>query len=413
MSPRSSLSAFAAAVMVVPLLTIAAGPAQAGSAQTGPAPADRSHRSNYRVTELGSLGGTASAGASINDRGVVAGFSNLPGDTTVHATTWRHGGLTDLGTLGGANSAVLWPGKNNRIVVGVSETATTNPDGESWSCTAFFPGDATHHDCVGFIWQHGQMRALPTLGGNNGFAAGVNGRGQIVGWAENGKRDASCTGDQVRQFRAVRWEADGHRPHELAPLGTDPTSAATAINNRGEAVGISGVCGFAVGGYSATHAVIWNSNGKPHDLGNIGVAAWNTPMAINNHGVVTGFANITGGEPGKLYPNAFIWTARDGIKTLGTLPGDVLSQGLSINDAGQIVGESCQLHLLNCRAFLWDNGKMIDLNTLVPSEHGHLASANDINNSGAITGRALDGSDSVTFLASPADCAVGEADQRG
>lgn len=399
MSPRSSLSALAVAVLVIPLLTIAADPARASSA-----PADSSHRSSYRVTELGSLGGTASAGASINDHDVVAGFSNLPGDTTVHAATWRHGKLTDLGTLGGANSAVLWPGKSNRIVVGVSETATTNADGESWSCSAFFPGEATHHNCVGFVWQHGRMRALPTLGGNNGFAAGVNGGGQIVGWAENGRKDASCTGDQIQQFRAVRWDANTYRPHELAPLGADPTSAATALNNRGEAVGISGVCGFAVGGYSATHAVIWSPNGEPHDLGNIGVAAWNTPMAINNHGVVTGFANIIGGEPGRLYPNAFIWTARDGMKNLGTLPGDVLSQGLGINDAGQIVGESCQLHLLNCRAFLWENGTMTDLNTLVPMGHGHLANANDINNSGAITGRALDGSDSVTFLASPARC---------
>jgi len=45
-------------------------------------------------------------GNSINNRSWVAGYSNLAGNQSRHAALWRDGALTDLGTLGGPNSAV-------------------------------------------------------------------------------------------------------------------------------------------------------------------------------------------------------------------------------------------------------------------------------------------------------------------
>ena len=54
------------------------------------------------------------------------------------------------------------------------------------------------------------------------------------------------------------------------------------------------------------------------------------------------------------------------MKDLGTLPGDSFSFGNSINNLGQIVGYSCDANY-NCRAFLWQNGSMVDLNTLIPA----------------------------------------------
>jgi probable HAF family extracellular repeat protein len=47
---------------------------------------------------------------------------------------------------------------------------------------------------------------------------------------------------------------------------------------------------------------------------------------------------------------------------LDTLPGDVFSVAFSINNKSQVVGESCDANF-NCRAFLWQNGLMVDLNT--------------------------------------------------
>lgn len=356
----------------------------------------------YSVTELGSLGGTASAGDSINNRGLVAGYSSLAGNQTLHATLWRDGATVDLGTLGGPNSAVLWPVKNDSgLIVGVSETSHVNPLGEDWSCSAFFP-TLTGHDCVGFVWQHGVMRALPTLGGPDGFATGANNGGQVVGWAENTVHDPTCVAPQVLQFRAVIWDTRNRGMTQLPPLAGDTVSAATAINDRGQVVGISGVCDNAVGAFSAIHAVLWDQ-GRTVNLGSLGGTAWNTPMAINNSGEVVGFANLPG--PDQAAPNfqAFLWTGHGLMRDLGTLPGDSVSEALGINDEGQVVGESCGAGFSNCSAFLWHDGVMTSLGALVPGYTGSLVFANDINDSGDITGQAVDPAtgDYVTFEAVP------------
>jgi hypothetical protein len=122
-------------------------------------------------------------GLSLNDAGWVAGTST--GEETVHASLWLLGVRLDLGTLGGPNSAVLWPVKNViGVISGVAETADVDPNAEDWSCSAFFP-TVTHHVCRGFVWQGGVMRPLDTFGGTHGFATGTNNLGQTVGWAEN------------------------------------------------------------------------------------------------------------------------------------------------------------------------------------------------------------------------------------
>lgn len=93
-------------------------------------------------------------------------------------------------------------------------------------------------------------------------------------------RDATCVPPQVLQFRPVVWGPGPHQLRELPPLPGDTSGAATAINDRGLVVGISGICDQAVGRYTARHAVLWG-NGHATDLGNLGGDSWNTPMAIN------------------------------------------------------------------------------------------------------------------------------------
>ena len=70
-------------------------------------------QSHYGVVELDELGGTAGSAKGINDRGWITGADNLPGDLTSMATLWVNGSTIPLGTLGGPNSAVAWPVKNN------------------------------------------------------------------------------------------------------------------------------------------------------------------------------------------------------------------------------------------------------------------------------------------------------------
>ncbi len=70
--------------LIVSLLLVTSGLSPAGAEQPRP--------TLYHVTQFGSLGGTTSAGNSINNRGWIAGSSNLAGDTMTHATLWREVG---------------------------------------------------------------------------------------------------------------------------------------------------------------------------------------------------------------------------------------------------------------------------------------------------------------------------------
>ena len=352
----------------------------------------------YDVVLLPSLGGTDAGANGINARSWTAGAATLPsGD--LHAVLWRGGNVLDLGTLGGPNSAVAWPGLNERgQTVGIAETDTPDPNGEAWSCSAFFPAN-TGKTCLGFVWEDGHIRPLPTFGGHNGFATGINNRGQAVGWAENTVHDPTCNAPQTLQFRAALWDTRRGGVQELPPLPGDPTSAATAINERGQTVGISGLCSNAVGGYSARHAVLWE-RGRPTDLGNLGGDSWHTPMDISERGTVVGFSNPAGSAPGSFSFVAFRWTRRGGIENLGTLPGDRTSQALGVNDRGLVVGLSQGPG--GSRAVVWDGDVPVDLNTLVPAEFaGRLTVAGHVNDRGQITGTARDGDGTRAFIATP------------
>jgi probable HAF family extracellular repeat protein len=348
-------------------------------------------QSQYTITDLPSLGGTNSRANSINNRHWLAGYSNLPGNQSRHGALWRDGALTDLGTLGGPNSAVTFSVKaNSGIVAGISQTSTPDPLGEAWSSAAFYPGaTGTGFINLGFVWDNGAMRALPTLGGNNGFATGANSHGQIVGWAENSVHDSTCVPPQQLQFRPVVYGPKANQISQLPLPAGDTSGAATGINEQGQAVGISGICDQAVGRFTAKHALLWDKNGKIIDLGNLGAPFWNTPTNISQRGDVVGFAGAPN-DPDGNFLQAFIWTAEGGIQPLGFLPGDVHSEAYGINERRQVVGLSCDADG-NCRAFIWENGVMRDLNDFKqPGYTARLEQARDINDAGDISGRSLD-----------------------
>ncbi len=247
-------------------------------------------------------------------------------------------------------------------ISGIAETDDPNPLGEIWSCGWFFT--QSRHNCFGFVWQNGQKRPLATLGGYNSFATGTNNQLQTVGWAETNVPESSCVAPQVLQFLAVIWGPGVDDVQPLPPLGDDKASAATAINDEGQVVGISGDCDRAFGRFSAKHAVLWE-NGVPVEIGDLG------------------------GEPGK-------------IIDLGALGDDPYSEALGINEDRQVVGVSYSEGFA-CRAFLWEHGVMTDLSDLRPGYSGRLCVANDINDLGRITGEAIqEGTgQSVAFLATP------------
>jgi probable HAF family extracellular repeat protein len=245
------------------------------------------------------------------------------------------------------------------------------------------------------------MRALkPLPGGNNSFATGTNNRMQTVGWAETGFHDPTCNthhdSDQVLQFLPVVWGPGANQVRTLPLPAGDSDGAATAINDRGDVIGISGDCDQAVGRDSARHMVLWK-NGKAIVLGNIGGDSWNTPMAINERGDIVGFALTAAG-----HLHAFYRGRADAAPTdMGVLyPGDTLSQALGINNRGQVVGISCGGN--GCKGFVWQNGAMADLDGLAPGYPGTIIDAQDINDLGEITGQAEDAAGNlVSIIAIP------------
>jgi probable HAF family extracellular repeat protein len=375
----------------------------------------------YRVFNLGDpQGGPFSQGTTDNQPGWTAGWS-AETDFIMHAELWRGGAAIDLGTLGAPtlNSAVAWPNRNDHgVIVGISETNELQPNGESWSCylAVFFVADG--HVCRGFVWSHGVMSPLPTLGGDNGFATGVNNRDEIVGWAEDTVHDPTCdeytnTG-QVLQFEAVMWVRDrddsAYRAIELPPYSGDLDGAATAINQWGEVVGISGICDGAIGGATAEHMVVWKNARVLRELPTLGGAYWNTPMDINDLGDVSGFSDLPGDGPTIAQANfqAFFWSARPFQCNGATVPGgstcnlgalgpNLISEALGVNNRDQVVGLS-QINSSGANhAFIWQNGRMTDLNSLVaPGTTLTLTIAQDINDFGVITGQATDPSTGAT-----------------
>jgi probable HAF family extracellular repeat protein len=380
-----SLSAWLLAALAAPL-TDAAQDAQQRSIPAA----------QYTVTDLGTLsGGNFSQPFFITKNGRVAGSSNLA-DGSSHAVVWASKRAADLGTLGGSNSIAFGVDDHGQAV-GEAETSASDPNGED------FCGFGTHLICLPFESANGVMNPLPTLGGNNGVAIAISKWGEVAGFAENSIPDPGCPAPQVLHFKPVVWEKGVI--HKLPTFGRDPDGVAQQINNYGQVVGGSGACAtfntIYLYNLVAVHALLWE-NGKATDLGNLGgqtgQAGGNIALDINNVGQVVGNSDLQGDTTF----HAFLWTRKTGMQDLGTLSGDVASLGISINDAGAVVGASLDANF-NPRAFLWEEGVMTDLNTLIAGDSSlYLLTGCSINSRGEITGLGLTSTGEIhTYLASP------------
>jgi probable HAF family extracellular repeat protein len=92
------------------------------------------------------------------------------------------------------------------------------------------------------------------------------------------------------------------------------------------------------------------------------------------------------------------------MKDLGVVGEDFWSLALGINDEGQIVGTSANADFSVLRAFLRQNGALVDLNTLVAGTTAlFLETACSINSRGEIIGFAFDPNTSYihAYLAIP------------
>jgi len=303
----------------------------------------------------------------------------------------------DLGTLGkpDGNSWINWGGINDRgEAVGMSETSVPDPDGED-VC-----GFGTRLTCSPFLWRNGHMSALPTVGGNNGQASAINNRGQIAGYAETSVVDSGCP--PYKTTLGVLWNKGKAQP--LPTVGSDPDGIAFGINNRGQAVGYSGTC------TTALHAVMWE-NGTAVVLPDLGYPRSNIAFAINNRGQIAGKVRTADGTT---YVAA-LWQSDGTLTNLGILPGDFAAFATGINSRGQVVGNNFDSSFNWSHGFIWQNGAMTDLNTLIPADSNlFIISASNINERGQISGMATVVSgphtgDIHAYLATPVDEDLGKS----
>ena len=159
-----------------------------------------------KVTELGELGGGATAARAMNNLGHVVGDSALPNAAGQRAYVYRNGQLTNLGTLGG----------NYSVAEGIND----------YGQIVGFAHRAGAVIGTAFLYENGKMIDLGTLGGDSSSARDINNHGQIVGTSNT----------DGRGLRAFIYE-NGHMT-DLGTLG-GPRSGANAINELGQIVGNS------------------------------------------------------------------------------------------------------------------------------------------------------------------------------
>lgn len=405
--PNHPKMLFIATAMFAVASAPAASAAVAAPANAAPrasaAPA-RAAQVRYAITDLGTLpGGGFSQAAGIALSGIVAG-GGTAADGSEHALLWVRGRPVDIGPAG-VNSDAFSVNLLGQAS-GQTEVTTSDPYAEN------FCGYGTGLACRPFAWQGGRMLVLPLLGGNNGTVGdNVNLWGQIPGVAETAQLDPDCpgaasavgTGPQRLAFRPVIWGPKAGSVRELALLPGDNVGMAFWVNDLGQAVGTTGTCAntslppLAVG----QRAVLWERDGHPTDLGNLGgtgdpahPGVGNVAHAINDLGQVVGVSALAGNTTA----HGFIWTRAKGMRSLDPLPGFPQSGAVSINNAGDAVGVSFDGMLWdaiaagNAAAVVWkDGGAPMDLNGLVSGPTPlYLLFAFDINDAGEIVGFAFD-----------------------
>jgi probable HAF family extracellular repeat protein len=260
---------------------------------TGLPTADPFFWENGTMRDIGTLGGTLGSPAAINNRGEVAGNSNLAGDLTSHPFRWTESkGLQDLGTLGGDNGVANWINEVGDI-----------------AGKADLPGPAPqNHNAV--LWKNGVINDLGTLPGDScANAYYVNARGQVVGTSENRELCSIPTGEH-----AFLWENGGPMVdlNTLIPAGSGlQLTFAVAINDRGEIAGFGVPAGCApqdVGSCGHAYVLIPCDANDATGCENAGVSA--TAGVQNRPAFVT--KNITGSAQNHSMPSGAVaaWRAQ-------------------------------------------------------------------------------------------------------
>jgi probable HAF family extracellular repeat protein len=285
----------------------------------------------YAITDLGNLtGGSASSvPLGMNQVGQVVGESYV--NSIKHAFFHDGSAMIDLTVLAG---------NQGTFGSAAGSASGVNGQGEVVGFATSTPNGFDH----AFYWNASEgIRDLGTLGGLTSHAYAINEGAQVVG-------DSQRASGVVHAFV---WTTSGGMT-DIGSLAGN--SWAYAINNSGQVVGYTGTPS------GRDRAFLWSSSDGMIELGTLG--GWHSgAYGINALGQVVGYA-YTSDDGGNDRQHAFVWSPQTGMLDLGTLGGRS-STAQAVNDLGQVVGYSNVPGSSLIRAFLYDNGSMLQLDQLV------------------------------------------------
>lgn len=250
---------------------------------------------------------------------------------------------------------------------------------------------------------------LPTVGGANSNALAINNSGRVVGtslnaaavwrptlWTNHVASDigtlggdygtanaindanqvAGTTRTALNVLHATLW--NGATRVDLGVVDNPVASAASAaygINGSGRVVGHGQTADYY------QHATLWRNPTEMHDINPTGQIVDSSATSVNGAGVMAGWINTTSNATPL---HAATWTTTYVRTDLGTL-GGTNSSANDINDGGAVVGRAQRAGSTDYHAALWAPGQpAVDLGTL----GGAGSAARAINRDGVIVGTA-------------------------
>jgi probable HAF family extracellular repeat protein len=252
---------------------------------------------------------TVAVPVSINDQGVITGFSYMDDPNMPVATVWINGRASSLGSVPGDQASEAYATNSSGLTIGSSMRVEHVGD-----LIFIFP--------TAVLFENGQVTELETLiqSGENWellSTEDINDSDQIIG-----------TGRDLDLEEPISYLFEDGIMTELGTLGGYATTP-YAMNNAGQIVGGSEMAG------GRERAVLW-ADGRSIDLGTLGGEQANA-NGINDRGQIVGFSTDE-----NWYAHMFFWEDSVMINPLDYIPPGGgwggRANAFDINEAGQFIG---------------------------------------------------------------------------
>jgi probable HAF family extracellular repeat protein len=329
---------------------------------------------NYRVIDLGTLGGHFAITTGLNNNNQVIGYSSIDpknlfdqhGFLYNPATSTTGASMSDLGA-----DALPYAINDHGLIVGVRQNYATSPTQQPFKYDSAAPTPALTPivlNSPNFVWNakgvnnagtvvgnafqpnfpnapvnvgysvaaDGTQTILSLFGGTDTSASGINDQGAIVGSAQLSPDPSSFYDPPSHAFLLNK---DGTTVTDLGTLGepANPNSAksnsnAMAINNNGDIIGVS------QNGHGSTSYAFYLPNGGSMQAISTGDGFSSMPYGLNSNGAVVGstlFDGAGGTTHGFLYSGGNLFDLNNLLDPTVDL-NMVITQATGINDLGYI-----------------------------------------------------------------------------